>query len=170
MNTPNSINIKGVLEDDLHASLRVAGLLVNHYLAGVLDKHGEPLTLHCSRIGFKVLRHDLSNYHQTIAGVLHEILEDTPEDIVERLANTVEVLFGTRVLKIVLAVTRTEGETYDTYIRDLVLSEVAKDAIAVKLADLEDNLDPSRGPVSESLRGRYERAKEYLEGKRREGG
>lgn len=80
-------------------------------------------------------------------------------------------LFGYKVCHIVLALTRAEDISYSSYIE--MIPVLCPDAVPVKLADLEDNLDPVRallyGPIPETLRQRYEWAKEYLESCMQEG-
>lgn len=62
------------------------------------------------------------------------------------------------VLAALDALTRRKGEPYRDYIERVAGNE---DARVVKLADLDDNLDPRR-PVTASLRKRYEAARHRL--------
>lgn len=137
------------LADDLAATL----------LEGVVDKQGVPLIIHARNVCNRC--RDLSD-EQRIAALLHDVLEDGSKDSfnAEEISRTIIGLFGWQVAIIVNALTRKEGETYNEYIRNIHTR--CAYATPVKLADLEDNLDESRGPIPELLRQRYERARDYL--------
>lgn len=100
---------------------------------GQSDKAGEPYIFHVFRVALAVR----GDAERTVA-LLHDVVEDThwtledlrvrefPEDVVE----AVDAL--TR---------RKDEETYAQYVERLARNPVAR---AVKLADLEDNLNPAR--------------------------
>lgn len=126
----------------------------NH--AEQVDKAGEPYILHCLRVMLKMQSED-----ECIVAVLHDILEDT---IV--MPFQIESLFGPEIAAAIDSITRRDGEPYFDYIR-----RCSKNALAarVKVADLNDNLDPKRhiwgasnAPQLESLRNRYESALKML--------
>lgn len=102
-------------------------------------------------------RKDLSE-DQQIAALLHDVIEDSQITV-----STIRNLFGKNVCVLVDALTRYSKRSYEEYI-----TRVSKypGAIPIKLADLEDNLDESRGEVTpeiEGLRKRYIKAKSRLE-------
>lgn len=143
--------------DNFYLAVRLADALADYLLAGKTDKHGQPLINHARRVARKCK--DLS-HEQYIAALLHDCLEDG--SIADRTLSILilKLLFGAHVKHLVLTVSRPLiGHQYMDYIKDL--SEV-KDAIPIKLADLEDNLDESRGPIDDSLRDRYKKAHAYL--------
>ena len=92
-----------------------------------------------------------------IAGWLHDVVEDNPEWTLERLRAEG---FPDSVLNIVDAVTRrkAQGESYADFIRRI--KGHSKDAVALKLADLNDNLRDL--PQDHGLRRRYLNALDEL--------
>lgn len=84
-------------------------------------------------------------------------LHDTVEDGILSL-DAVRAMFGDRVAELVDAVTRRTGETYVAFIERVALDP---DAVALKLADLRDNLRDL--PADSTLRIRYLRAVARLE-------
>lgn len=137
------------------AALRLADSLAEFALLGCVDKQGQPLIEHCRRVAASC--RNLSQ-EQRIAALLHDVVEDSDVTLA-----TIRELFGPGVEAIVSALTRRkkEGESYTSYIERV---EMTPAAILVKLADLNDSLDESRGsfPAHDSLRTRYVRAKEQL--------
>lgn len=119
-------------------------------LENELDKHNQPLIYHVERVTKTCQDKNLSD-DQVLAALLHEVIEDGGLDV-----NTIERLFGTTVAVMVRFLTRDSDMDrlpYIAYIDQLIAE--CPEAIPVKLADLEDNLDSSRGPIPESLRTRY---------------
>jgi guanosine-3',5'-bis(diphosphate) 3'-pyrophosphohydrolase len=127
------------------SNLELAILIATIAHAGQVDKAGQPYILHPLRV---MLR--LSTEPERIAAVLHDVLEDCRGWTLERLRGH----FGPEVASAVDALTRREGETYRQYILRAAADPIAR---AVKVADLHDNLDPSR-PPEPSLEKRYLRA------------
>jgi len=102
--------------------------------AGQVDKQGEPYIFHVMRVALAVDGEEA----RTLA-LLHDVVEDTgwSLDDVHGAGIPEEVVISLRYL------TRTKSETYAGYIEGLVeYGDPA--AIAVKLADLADNLRPER--------------------------
>lgn len=117
--------------------------------AGQLDKGGQPYILHPLRVMLA-----LTSDEARMAAVLHDVLEDTYVSIVDlRLQG-----FPQTVLDAVEALTRREGETYTGYVLRASENPIAR---AVKLADLRDNMDPSR-PGAEKHQARYQEAHRLL--------
>lgn len=100
---------------------------------GQTDKGGNPYISHPVAVAEKVEGDDL----KTIA-LLHDVLEDTAVNY-----GTLENLFGKRIADAVDALTRRDGETYEAFIERVCQDTLAR---AVKLADLEHNMDLSRIP------------------------
>lgn len=74
---------------------------------------------------------------QKAIALLHDVLEDTSVTLLE-----VSQLFGSEVAEAVECLTKRKGETYDDYISRVLTN---KDAVAVKIADICDNLGDSPG-------------------------
>jgi (p)ppGpp synthase/HD superfamily hydrolase len=123
---------------------------------GQQDKAGRPYILHPLAVMLK-MRTD----EERIAAALHDVVEDSPTtlDDLRRLG------YSERVLMAVDHVTRREGEDYDAFVRRAGEDPLAR---AVKLGDLENNMDTTRlGEITERDRerlARYERAYAYLRG------
>ena len=118
-----SINWRAVLSDAVR--------MVTYHHAGQKDLAGKPYAEHVFRVAGKV---ELPQ--EKVVALLHDILEDT--DVTEELLRR---LFPEEIADAVKLLTRYEDESYSTYI-----SRVADHPIArrVKIADLKDNLDPTR--------------------------
>ncbi len=112
--------IEGAIEFALHAH------------AGQVDKGGAPYITHPLRVMAAVAGDD----HVKIAAVLHDVVEDT-----ESTVGDIEEKFGLRVAELVLLLTRVKGESDDDYYAG-ILSD--PEAVAIKLADLADNMDVTR--------------------------
>lgn len=97
---------------------------------GVYDKSGEPYIKHCLEV-----MNNLKKYNDVeleIAGVLHDIVEDT-DITIDKLS---ELGYSPRVIKIVGNVTREDGISYEKEIERICNDQ---DSIKVKSADLEHN-------------------------------
>lgn len=102
--------------------------------AGQFDKAGEPYILHVLEVLHGVRGEDEET--QCIA-VGHDLFEDTKTTIEDLLA-----LGATqRIIEGILALTKQNGESYNTY-RKKVLANV--DAMKVKKSDLKHNSDITR--------------------------
>lgn len=101
---------------------------------GQFDKAGQPYILHVLQVLNGVS--SLDEETQCIA-VGHDLLEDTKTTI-EDLA---ELGASSRIIQGILALTKQNGESYNTYKRK-VLSN--KDAMLVKQSDLRHNSDITR--------------------------
>ncbi|MCB1510644.1 MAG: HD domain-containing protein [Hyphomicrobiaceae bacterium] len=122
--------------------------------AGQLDKNGAPYILHPLRMVSSLARIQTIDEATLCAAVLHDTVEDCDG---VRLGDIL-ALFGSPVHRLVDALTRRKGEDYGEYIERVA---VCQNATLIKLADLEDNLDPSRGPVRPNI-DRYLQARTYL--------
>ena len=122
--------------------------------AGQTDLGGAPYWEHPVRV-MERLGPDASDEAKTVA-----LLHDTVEDGGVTFAD-LRVWFGPAVVDAVALLTRPEGMTYADYIERLAASGNAT-AISVKLADLADNLDPTRPHRTERLTARYLAARATL--------
>ena len=93
---------------------------------------------------------------EKVVALLHDVLEDT--FISEA---TIRNLFGDTVADAVVALTKKRGENYADYIRRVSNNPISK---AVKLADLEHNMDLSR--LNEIQEADLERIKKYEDAKK----
>ena len=124
--------------------------------AGQTDKGGAPYILHPLRVMMGV-----EGERARIAAVLHDVVEDT--------AWTFDDLrregFDEAVVAALDGLTRREGETYLDFCRRAAGNELARQ---VKLADIDDNLDPARVAAlpeeNRSLADRYRKARAILLG------
>lgn len=139
---------------------------------GVLDKGGKPYIDHCKRVGLISYSDSLSEYafykeleeaeflatEIGIAGMLHDVVEDTCISI-----ETIELLFGKEVARLVDLVTRKKGETYMQFI-DRV--KTCPKATIIKRCDIMHNMDLGRletvTDADLSRVKRYEKALERL--------
>lgn len=112
----------------------IAMRLIEHYHKDDVDKGGHPYIGHLLRVS-----QGCNSYEAKIAGLLHDIIEDTPcnEDIL------LEEGIPQSIIDIILLVSRNDGETYTEFIDRLVCSN-NKYAMELKCSDLKDNCDLSR--------------------------
>lgn len=133
----------------------LARLMAERLHAGQLRKDGEPYIHHCERVAHTV--RELGHGARAV-GFLHDVLEDTELGLTPLLR-----IFGHEIAGDVATVTRLPAETYAEYIEKVVGgSDVA---VAVKLADIRDNLIGLRSiDVDGALADRYASARERLLG------
>lgn len=101
--------------------------------AGQIDKGGAAYILHPLRVMMR-----LHTNEERIVGVLHDVVEDCDGWTIERLRAEG---FTCGVINALQAVTKREGESYDTFVLRASLDPIGR---AVKIADLQDNSDLSR--------------------------
>jgi (p)ppGpp synthase/HD superfamily hydrolase len=114
--------------------------------AGQTDKAGEPYILHPLR-----LVHRMETTEERIVALLHDVVEDSDWELDELR----EAGFSDRVVTAVDQLTKPEGADYDAYVAAIDHPL----AVAVKQADLEDNLDLTR--LSEIEDDDLERIEKY---------
>jgi (p)ppGpp synthase/HD superfamily hydrolase len=122
--------------------------------AGQVDKAGQPYILHPLRVMMKQ-----STIEGKIVAVLHDVLEDGKAEYQAEA----RALLPPELLEALLCVTKREDEHGDEgYARFVRRSAANPIARAVKIADLEDNLDVTRldsiEPKDASRLDRYLRA------------
>jgi hypothetical protein len=123
---------------------------------GQIDKSGQPYIGHPLRVMSRV-----AGNHAEIAGVLHDVIEDTPVSAGDLLAAGCPP----QVVATVVALSREPGESLSGY-----LARVAADPVApvVKRADIADNLGSERfdrlDPVEqERLTVKYRESRRLLD-------
>jgi len=109
--------------------------------AGKKRKNGDNFIIHPIRVSQEV-----KTETQKIIALLHDVLEDTDATYTE-----LKELFGIEIAHTVLVLTREEGETYEDYIKRV---RTNSDAVAVKIADIADNLSdtPSKNAIIKSAK------------------
>ena len=100
---------------------------------GQTDKAGAPYILHPLR----VMRAQDSDDARIVA-VLHDVVEDCPGWTFERLQAEG---FSAAVIDALRLVTKVDGESYEAFVQRAAGNPISR---AVKLADLQDNVDLSR--------------------------
>lgn len=132
------------------ATLERAIELAVQYHKGQRDKMGQPYILHPLRVMARC-----QGAPAQMVAIMHDLLEDTPVTAEMLLAEG----FSQDVVDGLLGVTKRRGESY----RDFVLRAREHPlARAVKLADLEDNLDLRRLTVPLAAKD-HERLERYRE-------
>ncbi len=98
------------------------------------DRYGAPYVLHPLRVMQR-----LATPTERIVGILHDVVEDTHWTF-EQLSREG---FPEPILAALRSVTKREGEDYDHFVKRSAADALGK---AVKIADLEDNMDLRRLP------------------------
>jgi (p)ppGpp synthase/HD superfamily hydrolase len=131
-------------------ALRIA-LQVHH---GQKDKAGEPYILHPIRVAQR-----MPSPFLRAAALLHDTLEDADPLVLATTTGAIRSYFGEILLSLVRILTRSKGQSYSEYIDGLSHAAPAR---IIKIADLEDNLKPSREKngwhMTTEMRVRYEHA------------
>jgi (p)ppGpp synthase/HD superfamily hydrolase len=144
--------------DEAYFTIHAATELARTEHAGQNDKAGQPYVEHVIRVRDALREH---GEEAQIAGVLHDIVEDTPIT----LDDLREIGVTRRALAAIDSVTRRDGEIYLDMIRRAAADPLGR---LVKLADNADNsredrlvyLEPAN---ADFLRRRYARARAVLE-------
>jgi (p)ppGpp synthase/HD superfamily hydrolase len=103
---------------------------------GQTDKAGAPYILHPLRMMMK-----MADRAAQIAAVLHDVVEDSPDEDKWTFERLIEAGFDDEVVEAVNCLTKREGEGYEEFIRRAATNPVA---CRVKIADLEDNMNVLR--------------------------
>ena len=121
-------------------------ILATRAHAGQKRLNGNNYIIHPIRVSQEV-----STERQKVIALLHDVVEDTEIPLEE-----IQKEFGDEVAVAIDCLTRREGEEnekedYDDYIKRVLTN---KDAIAVKIADIADNLSdsPSSHAIEKSAR------------------
>lgn len=110
--------------------------LASRLHGGQMDKSGRPYLGHLERTA-EMVRRSGGNWVQEMAAWLHDSVEDTEATMSVLLACGVP----RSVVDIVMVLTHVKGEPNEDYWASI---RMVPEAIPVKLADVYDNLDPSR--------------------------
>lgn len=143
-------------QQHIDVQIKLADALAEHALIDKVDKQGKPLIEHSRRVAAAV-KH--LSHEQYIAALLHDVVEETEIDPNPMSITAIDTLFGMTIGNLVGLLTRPVDREYQHYIEIVSLFPHAR---AIKLADLNDNLDDSREPIAPSLKKRYERARQLL--------
>ena len=109
-------------------------LLVSDLFKDKRDKAGDPYINHLIRVSVKLDTDELK-----IAGLLHDVLEDT--DVNKEMLS--ELGFSKRIIEIVSGVTNIKGLDYDSKIKKII-DNGDIDVIKLKYSDMSDNADEGR--------------------------
>ncbi len=125
---------------------------------GKTDKGGTPYVLHCLRVMARSWPVD----NRMQAAVMHDVVEDSNITLDDLRA----MGFSDHVLTVLDLLTHRKDQSYDEYIARIADS-YNLDAVAIKIDDLEDNMNLSRlrRPPNEKDLARvekYRKAKELL--------
>lgn len=131
-----------------------AEALAEQYHAGQTDKAGKPYIEHPRAVAAQ-----LDDLEQKITGWLHDLCEDTPVTPRQLLDEG----FTPRIVQAVRVLTKPGDMDYYDYIRRVRMDPIAR---AVKLADLNHNMDLSRLPVvtdkDRARAAKYEKCSAFL--------
>lgn len=100
-----------------------------------VDKGGKPYIQHPLRV-MKQMTTDAAR----IVAVLHDVIEDSPYSLNDLVAEG----FSEEIVQAVEALTKQKSESYKNYLCRIKNNPIAS---AVKLADLQDNMDLTRLPT-----------------------
>ena len=115
-------------------ALKTSEELIEKLFSDKLDKGGYPYLDHLHEVSNKV-----DGENAKIIGLLHDVIEDTDvtgEDLIA-------MGFDEKIVESIQILTRKDKEDYRDYI-DRIISSNNVDALTVKLADLNHNMDISR--------------------------
>lgn len=114
------------------SNLDRAIILATRAHSGQVDRSGQPYILHPLRVMLK-----MSSEEARIVAVLHDVLEDTDVTAHDLAAEG----FSQEIVEAVQAMSRHEDEEYEDFVQRAKHNSLAR---TVKIADIEDNMDPSR--------------------------
>lgn len=133
--------LKKYFDEEKYASIKDSDNLIYKALEIVttlfekdLDKGGMPYMLHI----IYVYKH-VNTMEEKVVALLHDVIEDkdvTKEDLIE-------VGFSDKIVNDVLILTRVKPIDYNDYIENII-EKGSVEALNVKLADVENNMDISR--------------------------
>lgn len=133
--------LKKYFDEEKYASIKDSDNLIYKALEIVttlfekdLDKGGMPYMLHI----IYVYKH-VNTMEEKVVALLHDVIEDkdvTKEDLIE-------VGFSDKIVNDVLSLTRVKPIDYNDYIENII-EKGSVEALNVKLADVENNMDISR--------------------------
>lgn len=126
--------------DNLTSMVQIATKIAMAAFAGKKDKAGIPYIKHLQRVSMNAAKYYINDpkyaWEVEVVGMLHDILEDCPEWTMHHL----RAIFGPGdIVEAIAVLTHSSYETsYEQYIEGIKKNSYAR---AVKLADLEDNMN-----------------------------
>ncbi|MWC26982.1 GTP pyrophosphokinase [Paenibacillus sp. MMS18-CY102] len=114
------------------STLTKAILIATEMHDGQTDKGGNPYILHPLRLLTKATTEE-----ERIVAVLHDVVEDTSYQLHDFITDG----FSQRIIDALTALTKLDGESYDSFILRIRQNELAT---RVKILDITDNMDISR--------------------------
>lgn len=136
--------IDNIKQNAKKSLLQIAYEIVQEAFANKVDKSGSPYINHIYIVaepftkGEMEFNDKIHNKDLEIVAVLHDLLEDCEEWSIERLR---DLGFSEAVLEALIAITKTNKESYSDYIVRVSKNDYATQ---VKIADLEHNMDITR--------------------------
>lgn len=117
--------MNNISNNDVEVAIKLAAV----FHSGAVDKLGKPYILHPLAV---MMSPGIESNTEKAVAVLHDVLEDTALDL-----DTLRATMPTVICDAVVALTKTKGEPYGTY-----LARVAADPLAlkIKLADINHNM------------------------------
>lgn len=110
--------------------------IANQAHAKQVDKSEQPYILHPLAV-----MQMMETTEEKIVAVLHDVIEDNKDWSYDLLSE----IFPAWVMDALNAITKREGEMYQTYLDRVALNRIAR---KVKIADLKHNLDLNRMPAT----------------------
>jgi len=127
-------------------SIEAADAFARAAFGSMLDRSGEPPILHARRVAARLTD---GTRVEKAAALCHDVIEDTAATCADLRRGGVH----SDAIEVVFILTRATGEVYRAYIGRIIDSGNVS-AMRVKLADLYDNMSPSRlGRLPEKERG-----------------
>lgn len=127
----NTVHIDTIMEEILQKAIELA----TEAHKGQTDRAGKPYIGHITRV-----MQAGKTIEERMAGVLHDIVEDTHWTFEDLLREGIPA----NVVDAVRCLTKLENESYEHFIERAKTNPIA---IAVKLNDLRDNMDITRLPA-----------------------
>lgn len=97
------------------------------------DRNGLPYAFHPIRVSEKQ-----TTVERKVIALLHDTIEDHNEETNGEVMSSVAAAFPYEIVQSVLVLTKHKLESYDNYI-ERILASGDRDAMYVKLSDIEDN-------------------------------
>lgn len=127
----------------LHTAVRIA----NEAHDGQVRFAGTPFIEHPLRVMANATQWEYADEITLAAAVLHDVLEDGDPDVYDR--GMLAYHTSTYVADLVVALTRQDGEAYEQYVTRII--HAGHEAVAIKIADLQDNMGASGLPEDKLL-------------------
>lgn len=151
LGSSNAFELEDITADDALA-IRNALCVSREAHEEQKDKGGNDYYLHPIAVSDKMVRYLVNNPAKLqVVALLHDTVEDTDVTL-----DNIYNWFGGDVYELVDLLTHKEGMSYEDYIRNI---ETNREAMIVKLADLETNSDLSR--IKNPTEKDYQRAAKY---------